>query len=213
MAVDLGRVSIVGKGEYSPTVQYERLDVVRYNGAAYLVLKDVKGVTPAAGANYMLLVEDGTDGAPGAQGPAGTNGTNGTNGAQGPAGPGVASGGSTGQALVKNSSTNYDTTWKTLTASDVGALPISGGTLTGNLTIKGSGNYGTKINLGDDDYVHISEPSDDQMEIKASTVNFVTSQTPGLQLNGGALISCGTTDLTAGSSALKAGTLYGVYEA
>ncbi len=64
-----------------------------------------------------------------------------------------------------------------VTASDVGALPISGGTLTGNLTIKGSGNYGTKINLGDGDYVHFAEPTDDCLEIKAKKINFVTSDT------------------------------------
>jgi hypothetical protein len=36
-----------------------------------------------------------------------------TNGAgpQGPAGPGVPSGGTQGQIIVKNSSTNYDTSW------------------------------------------------------------------------------------------------------
>lgn len=54
-------------------------------------------------------------------------------------------------------------------------LPISGGTLTGDLTIKGAGNFGTKLNLGDGDYVHISEPTDDCMEIKAKKVNFVLS--------------------------------------
>lgn len=58
---------------------------------------------------------------------------------------------------------------------DAGVLPISGGTLTGNLTIKGAGNYGTKINLGDGDYVHISESTDNCMEIKAKKVNFVIS--------------------------------------
>lgn len=62
-------------------------------------------------------------------------------------------------------------------AADVGALPISGGTLTGNLTIKGTGSYGMKINLGDGDYVHISEPTDDCLEIKAKKVNFVISST------------------------------------
>lgn len=56
-------------------------------------------------------------------------------------------------------------------------LPLAGGTLTGNLTIKGSGNFGTKINLGDGDYVHIAEPTDDCLEIKAKKINFVTSAT------------------------------------
>lgn len=41
----------------------------------------------------------------GLQGTAGVNGTNGTNG------QGVPTGGSAGQALLKNSSTNYDTYW------------------------------------------------------------------------------------------------------
>lgn len=61
------------------------------------------------------------------------------------------------------------------TAAEVGALPIGGGTLTGDLRIKGSGNYGTKINLGDGDYVHFAEPIDDCLEIKAKKINFVTS--------------------------------------
>ena len=56
-------------------------------------------------------------------------------------------------------------------------LPLAGGTLTGNLTLKGSGNYGSKINFGDGDYVHISEPTDDCLEIKAKKVNFVLSDT------------------------------------
>ena len=64
-----------------------------------------------------------------------------------------------------------------LTAEQVGALPVTGGTLSGNLTLKGPNNYGTKINFGDGDYVHISEPTDDCMEIKAKKVNFVLSDT------------------------------------
>jgi len=73
----------------------------------------------------------------------------------------------------------------THTASSVGALPITGGTLTGDLRIKGAGNYGTKINLGDGDYVHFYEPTDDNLEIKAKNVNFVVSGT--ITKNGAAL--------------------------
>lgn len=56
-------------------------------------------------------------------------------------------------------------------------LPMSGGTITGNLRLKGAGNYGNTLNFGDGDYVHISEPTDDHLEIKGSYINFVTSAT------------------------------------
>ena len=48
------------------------------------------------------------------------------------------------------------------------ALPKSGGTMTGNLRLKNSGNYGMKINLGDSDYVYLYEQTDDFLEIKGS---------------------------------------------
>ena len=47
-------------------------------------------------------------------------------------------------------------------------LPISGGTLTGDLRIKGSTNYGRKLNFGDGDYVYLYEDSDDHLQIYAS---------------------------------------------
>lgn len=73
-------------------------------------------------------------------------------------------------------------------------LPLTGGTLTGNLTLKGSGNFGTKINLGDGDYVHFAEPTDDCLEIKAKKINFVTSDTTDQKftLNGSPIGSGGS---------------------
>lgn len=47
----------------------------------------------------------------------------------------------------------------------------SGGTLTGNVTIKNNTNYGTKLNFGDGDYVHIAEVYDDAMELKGSNIH------------------------------------------
>jgi hypothetical protein len=57
--------------------------------------------------------EPGADGKTGPQGPQGEPGADGKTGPQGPAGPGVATGGTTGQVLVKKSNTNYDTEWIT----------------------------------------------------------------------------------------------------
>lgn len=56
----------------------------------------------------------GPEGPRGPKGDTGETGPRGLQGQQGPAGPGVASGGLTGQVLVKNSTVDYDTTWKTL---------------------------------------------------------------------------------------------------
>ena len=49
-----------------------------------------------------------------------------------------------------------------------------------------------KINLGDGDYVHFYEPSDDCLEIKAKKINFVTSDatTARLTLNSEPVFPC-----------------------
>ncbi len=56
-------------------------------------------------------------------------------------------------------------------------------TVTGNLRLKGSGNYGNKINLGDGDYVYLYEASDDNLTVKAKNIDLapttsVTAPTP-----------------------------------
>lgn len=61
------------------------------------------------------------------------------------------------------------------TAEMVGALPEDGGTLYGDLRIKPSGTYGGHLNFGDGDYVEISEPEDDVLQIKANKIHFVAS--------------------------------------
>lgn len=55
----------------------------------------------------------GSTGPQGPQGNTGATGSQGPAGATGPVGPGVPVGGSTGQALVKNSGTDFDTKWTT----------------------------------------------------------------------------------------------------
>ena len=58
-----------------------------------------------------MAVSQNKLGQTGPQGPAGPAGTNGTNGTNGAPGVGVPTGGTTGQQLVKNSNTDYDTGW------------------------------------------------------------------------------------------------------
>ena len=43
--------------------------------------------------------------------------------------------------------------------------------VTGDLRLKGSGNYGNTLRFGDGSYCYITEPSDDVMTIKASSIN------------------------------------------
>lgn len=43
--------------------------------------------------------------------------------------------------------------------------------VTGDIRLKGSGNYGNTLRFGDGDYCYITEPTDDVMTIKASSIN------------------------------------------
>ena len=80
VSTPLGRVSLVPRGEYDPAAAYVRLDVVRYGGSGYLVLRPVQGVTPADGEDYMLLVRQGDPGKTGDPGPKGDPGSTGPQG-------------------------------------------------------------------------------------------------------------------------------------
>lgn len=55
--IDLGKIKLEWKGEYSQYSTYEKDDVVRYNNAVYIVLKNVYSVVPSDdGVNYELMV-------------------------------------------------------------------------------------------------------------------------------------------------------------
>lgn len=82
-SIKLGRVSLVPRGEYDPVAQYVRLDMVRYGGSSYLVLRDVQGVTPTDGTDYVLVAEKGGSGDTGPAGPQGPKGEPGPPGADG----------------------------------------------------------------------------------------------------------------------------------
>lgn len=60
--------------------------------------------------------------------------------------------------------------------------------ITGNLLLKGSGNYGNKINFGDGDYVHIAEIADDRMEIKATHIQMMNGSTKVAELTGNKML-------------------------
>jgi Pectate lyase superfamily protein len=71
------------------------------------------------GEEIQSVLEVGSPGIPGAQGPPGLPGSPGAPGQVGPAGPGVAPGGTAGQVLEKNSTTDFDTIWATPAAGGV----------------------------------------------------------------------------------------------
>lgn len=52
-----GRVSIVPKGEWDMETTYQRLDLVTYNGRAYLAKRTSVGYEPTDGDDWMLLFE------------------------------------------------------------------------------------------------------------------------------------------------------------
>ena len=57
--VSYGRIGFVVRGQYSPNIQYERLDVVSYAGNAYVAKVAVTAEAPDTGTNWMLLVRGG----------------------------------------------------------------------------------------------------------------------------------------------------------
>ncbi len=131
----------------------------------------------------------------GPQGPAGTAGAAGPRGTQWRTGTLLSGGSSTTGAYSSSSmpaslvgdmylNTAYGYIYQCTTAGTGSTakwtykgrfpfLPLTGGTLTGNLRID-SGDTDTvhKLNLGDGEYVYLSEPEDDRMELHATHLRF-----------------------------------------
>lgn len=135
MEQNLGIVAPVPRGNWVQGTAYEKLNVVRNNGSSYMAIASSTNVEPGVATNWaqywMLLNSDGingtngingTDGATGPQGPQGPQGEPGTNGLHG---IGVPLGGNPGDLLVKESTTAYDTKWKSPSEITVGAATIA----------------------------------------------------------------------------------------
>lgn len=71
---DLGKVAYLSKGAYSSSTQYEKNDVVTYQGSSYVSLQSTKGNAPTNTTYWQLIAEKGTKGDTGATGQTGAAG-------------------------------------------------------------------------------------------------------------------------------------------
>lgn len=69
-------------------------------------------------------------------------------------------------------------------------LPLAGGTITGDLRLKGEGDFGNKINFGNGEYVYLHEDSDDHLLIYARTgVDISVGGGNSVQINGAEVVT------------------------
>lgn len=71
---DLGKVAYLSKGAYSSSTQYEKNDVVTYEGSSYVSLQATQGNAPTNTTYWQLIAEKGTKGDTGATGQTGATG-------------------------------------------------------------------------------------------------------------------------------------------
>lgn len=74
MTQSLGRVSIVLRGAYSNDEQYNRLDVVSFEGSSYCALETTQGIDPTNESYWQKIAERGGEGPQGEVGPIGPDG-------------------------------------------------------------------------------------------------------------------------------------------
>lgn len=109
-------------------------------------------ISGVAGSQLLNMVipkgDTGATGPQGIQGPQGPQGIQGLTGDTGATGSGVAAGGSTGQALVKSSGTDYATTWSDV-VTPTGTQTLSNKTFSGNLSVGGNLSIATDASTSD----------------------------------------------------------------
>lgn len=67
--------------------------------------------------------------------------------------------------------------WQSIGGGSGAYLPLTGGTLTGDLRLQtGGGAYGSRLRFGDGEFVYLGESSDDRLDIHASNGIFVDSR-------------------------------------
>ena len=93
-------------GAYNNGTSYSIGQAVSYNGSSYVAIAATTGNIPTNTTYWQLIASKGDTG---------------TTGAQGDPGEGVPVGGTTGQALVKNSNTDYDTGWVDFSSTPPGS--------------------------------------------------------------------------------------------
>jgi len=134
---------------------------------------------------------EGPKGDPGPQGPKGEQGPQGERGPQGPIGQGVPPGGGAGQVLAKRTAGDYDAQWVDPPAgggAGEGALPLTGGTLSGNLRLQGAGDYGLQINFGKENFAYIANSANRVLELRAKNgIRLLADSGDNILLNGAAI--------------------------
>ena len=85
----LGNVGVLYVGEYDPSIQYEYLNCVTYNGSSYVCVNQngVTGVEPGTTDDWQLSAKKGDTGPQGKTGETGATGPQGPQGEQGIQGP------------------------------------------------------------------------------------------------------------------------------
>lgn len=87
MAIDLGRVLLIPKGEWSSTTAYTKLDLVSYQGSSYVCTVANTNQVPTNTSYWQLSAQKGRDGVNGKDGVQGPKGDTGATGAKGEPGP------------------------------------------------------------------------------------------------------------------------------